>query len=55
MEIYCVSCKKNIANKNSSARRTKQSRLMLLSNCAVFSRKKSRFIKNQETSRLELH
>ena len=29
MEIYSVSCKKNITNKNSSARRTKQSRLML--------------------------
>ena len=27
--------KKNVANENSSARKTKQNRLMLLSNCAV--------------------
>ena len=48
MEIYCVSCKKNTAYKNSSAERTKQNRLTLVSNCAVFGDKKSKFIKNQE-------
>ena len=31
METYCVSCKKNTANKISSVRKTKQNRLMLLS------------------------
>ena len=46
MEIYFVSCKKNTANEN--VRRTKKNKLMLLSNCAVFGKKKSRFIKNQE-------
>ena len=35
METDCVSCKKNTANENSSARKTKQNRLILLSNCAV--------------------
>ena len=56
MEKYFVSCKNNITNKNSSVRRTKQKRkLMLLSNCVVCGKKKSRFIKNQEASRLELH
>ena len=55
MEMYCVSCKKNIANDNSSVRRTKQNRLMLSSNFAVSSKKTPRFIKNQECSRLELH
>ena len=35
METYCVSCKKNTAKRPSSIRRTKQNRLMLLSNCAV--------------------
>ena len=50
METYCVSCKKNTANKNSSVRRTKQNRLMLVSNCAICGEKKSRFIKNQEAS-----
>ena len=32
---YCASCKKNTENENSSAQKTKQNRLMLLSNCAV--------------------
>ena len=40
METYCASCKKNTANKNSSVRRTKQSRLMLLSYFAVCDQKK---------------
>ena len=35
MKMWCVSCKKNTANKNWSIRWTKQNRLMLLSNCAV--------------------
>ena len=57
METYCVSCKKNAANKNPSVRRTRQNRLVLGSNCAICGRKKIfkvRFIKNQETNRLEL-
>ena len=40
MEIYCVSCKKNTENKNSSVRKTKQNRLMPLSNCSVSDKKK---------------
>ena len=55
METYCVSCKKNTMKKNSSVRKTKQNRLMLLSNCTVCGKQKSRFIKNQEASSLELH
>ena len=39
METYSVSCKKNTANKNLSVRKTKQNRLMLLSNCAVRGKK----------------
>ena len=35
MEKYCVSCKKYTANESSSVRKTKQNRLMLLSNCAI--------------------
>ena len=46
METYI-----NAANKNSNVRKTKQNRLMLVSNCVVRSKKKSRFI--QEGSRLE--
>ena len=49
METYCVSCKKYTENKNSSARKTKQNRLiMLLSNCTICGMKKSTFIKNKE-------
>ena len=51
MKTYCGSCKKNTANKNFSAR-TKQNRLMLVSNCAICGKKKLRLIKNQEASRL---
>ena len=48
MEIYGVSCKKYTANENSSVRKTKQNRLMPLSNYAVCGKKKSAFIKNEE-------
>ena len=48
MGMYCVSSKKETTNKNSSVRKTKQSRLMLLSNFAVCGKKKSTFIKNKE-------
>ena len=48
METNCVSYKKNTMNENLSVRRTKQNRVMLLSNCAVCGKRKSRFIKNQK-------
>ena len=48
MKTYCVSCKK-YELKNSSVRKTKQNRLMLLSNCAVCDKKKRAFIKNKKT------
>ena len=46
--MYFVSCKKYIANENSSVRKTKQNRLMFLSNCAICCKKKSTFIENKE-------
>ena len=55
METCCVSCKKNTANKNSSVKRIKQNRLMLLLNCVVCGKKKSRLIKNQEANKIELN
>ena len=55
MGTYCVGCKKSTANKNYSIRRTKENRLMLVSNCAVCDRKKLRLIKNQEASALKHH
>ena len=54
MEMYCVTCKKT-ASKNSSVTRTKQNRDMALSNWAVCGKQILRYIKNQETSRIELH
>ena len=45
MEAYCVSCKKYTANEYSNVRKTKQNRLMLLSNFANCGKKKSTFIK----------
>ena len=48
MKTHCVGCKKNNASENLSIRKTKQKILMLLSSCAVCSKKKSNFIKIQE-------
>ena len=48
METYCVSCKKCTVSENSSVRKTKQNRLMLLSNCAISGKRKSTFMKNKE-------
>ena len=48
METYCVSCKKYNGNKNSNLRKTKQNRIMLLSNCDVCGKKKMTFTKNKE-------
>ena len=39
---------KHTASENSSVRKTKQIKIMLLSNCAVCGKKKSNFIKNKE-------
>ena len=50
MKTYCVSGKKYTANENSSFRKTKQNRLMILSNCGVCGKKNSTFIKNKEFS-----
>ena len=48
MEMYCISCKKIYCKKNSSVRETKQNIIMLLSNCAICSKKKLTFIENKE-------
>ena len=48
METYCVSCKKYTANETSNVRKTKQIKLILLSNCAVCGKKKSTFVKHKE-------
>ena len=45
---YCLACKKYTKNNNPKIVRNRQNRLMIQSNCANCSRKKSRFIKEQK-------
>ena len=49
---YCLKCRKNIKIKNRKIVRTKKGRIMLLSKCEVCDSKKSKFIKEQESSGL---
>ena len=52
METYCVSCKKNTADENSTIRKTKWNRLMILSSYAICGKKKSTVIKNKELNNI---
>ena len=51
MGTYCIICKK-YSKPNSSVKRSRQNRLILVLNCVICGRKKSKFIKNQEVSEL---
>ena len=48
MKSHCLRCRKDTENINPKVSKTSNSRIMLLSNCAICGGKKSRFIKNQE-------
>ena len=52
MLSYCLKCRKNIASKNPKVVKTKNGRLMVLSNCAVCGSKKTKFIEEQKASEL---
>ena len=52
MLSYCLKCRKNTESKNPKVARTKNRRIMLLLKYAVCDTKKSKFIKQQETSGL---
>ena len=52
MLSYCLKCGKNTESENPKVVRTKNGRIMLLSKCVVSYIKKSKFIKEQEASRL---
>ena len=52
MLSYCLKCSKNAESKNPKVARTKDGRIMVLSKCAVCCSKKSKFIKQQEASKL---
>ena len=47
-ETYCLVCKKYTENTNPKIVRNRQNRLMIQSNFAIYSIKKSRFIKEQK-------
>ena len=47
-ETYCLACRKYSENINPKIVRNRQNRLMIQSNYAVCTSKKSRFIKEQE-------
>ena len=48
----CLNCRKNTESKNPKFVKTKNGRIMLLSKFPVCGSKKSKFIKEQEASRL---
>ena len=52
MKSYCLKCRKDTENINPRVSNTSNDRAMLLSQCAICSSKKSRFIKNQEAKGL---
>ena len=52
LSYHCLKCRKNTESKNPKVTRTKNGRIMLLSECAVCDSKKLKFIKEQETSGL---
>ena len=48
MLSYYLKCRKNTESKNAKVLKTKNKTIMLLSKCAVFISRKSKFIKEQE-------
>ena len=52
MKSYCLKCRKDRGNINSRVAKTSNNRTMILSKCAKYGSKKSRFIKNQEAKGL---
>ena len=52
MKSYCLKCRKDTKNINPRVSNTSNDRAMLLSQFAIYSSKKSRFIKNHEAKGL---
>ena len=52
MKSYCLKCRKNSENINLSVLSTSNGKAMILSKCAIYGSKKSRFIKNKEAKAL---
>ena len=52
MLSYCLKCRKNTETRHPKVLKTRKGRIMLLSKCAVCGSEKSKFIKEQEASKL---
>ena len=52
MKSYCLKCRKNTENINLRVSKRSNGRTIVLSKCAIYDSKKSRFIKNQEAKGL---
>ena len=52
MKSSCLKCRKDNENINSKVSKTSNSRIMILSKCAIYRSKKSKFIKSQEAKGL---
>ena len=52
IESYCLKCKKYTKNMDPKVSSTRNSKLMILSKCAVCNSKKSKFINQQEAKAL---
>ena len=52
MKSYCLKCRKVTENINSRVSKISNGRATVLSKCAIWDSKKSRFIKNQEAKGL---
>ena len=52
MKSYCLKCRKDTENINSRVSNTSNGKIMILSKCAIYGSKKSRFIKSQEAKGL---
>ena len=52
MESYCLKCKKHTENINPQVSSTSNGRVTILSKCALYGSKKSKFINKQEAKGL---
>ena len=52
MESYCLKCKKYTKNINPQVSSTSKGKLIILSKCAIYGSRKSKFINKQEASGL---
>ena len=52
LSYYCLTCREITESKNPKVAKTKNGRIMLLSNCVICDCKKSKFLKQQEACRL---